>query len=158
MYDGIRALAILSSYDSRRWPNLMPSKRFLRCHKKIARRAAITRTPTPIPTPRPIFSSVWAGEEVGVTVDAGLDVELDIGLDAVLGAKVEVNVGVTVETSVFGLSVVKLEIPTVAARAMRSFLAQHSSEAMFAPQHQLPSVEHCDMAIVPLACPPLCSR
>lgn len=149
---------MLSSYGSRRWSNLIPSKRFLRCHKNNARRAAITGTPTPIPTPRPIFSSVWEGEGIGVTVDAGFDVDLDIGLDAVLGAEVEANVGVTVETSVFGLSVVKLDIPTVAARAMRSFLAQHSSEAMFAPQHQLPSVEHCDMAIEPLACPPFCSR
>lgn len=154
MYDGIRALAVLSSYESRRWSNLIPSKRFLRCHKKNARSAAITGTPTPTPTPRPIFSSVWAGEEV----DAGPDVGLDIGLDAVPGAEVEANVDVKVETRVCGLSVVKLDIPTVAARAMRSFLAQHSSEAMFAPQHQLPSVEHCDMAIVPLACPPLCSR
>lgn len=133
---------------------MLPAKCFRRCHKKNARMAAIVGTPTPMPTPRPIFSSLWEGEEGGVMLDAGLDA----GLDVMFGAGLEVKVGVTVEMMVFGLSVVELDIPTVAARVMRPFIAQHTSEAIFAPQHQLPSVEHCDMAMVLLAFPPSCSH
>jgi hypothetical protein len=133
---------------------------------KIAAIAAIARTPAPVPIPIPIFSPVFKDE-----VSPVLEVELVGATEfdpegGIVGVASEVPAGwllvVYEDDEVLAgwllvvLVVLEIEIPIVAARITRLFMAQHCSEVNPAPQHQLPSVEHCDSTLLSLAVPPSC--
>lgn len=133
-----------------------------------ANRADSIRTadPIPIPTPKPV-PVVWAlsesaeaegkdeaKAEVEVDTDGESDGKFSIGLEVTL------DVTLKVETIVSNLLIAEPEIPIFAARKTRFFdlERQHSFDVMFPPQHQLPSIQHCTMPLVPLDEPPSCSR
>jgi hypothetical protein len=56
----------------------------------------------------------------------------------------------------FVLTEFTVDAPIVAARTTRLLIPQHVSEVKSPPQHQLPSIAHCDIALSELAKPPSC--
>ena len=121
---------------------------------KNAPKAAIAGTPTPNPTARPIVFPVLDGESAAVGLVAGLDVGLNAGFAVALDVGLDTRVEAMFGPEVAGLLDVALDIPIVAARVTRSSIAQHVSESISPPQHQVPSIEHCDIAAVEFADPP----
>jgi hypothetical protein len=144
----------------------MPRNVLARCLRrrkiKIATIAAIAGTPTPMPTPRPIFSPVLEEEEspaaeeeaVGAEVFDAEDVVTELD-DTTDGVDDVVDVDDVDDVLLVILIVLELETPIVAANTTRLFIAQHCSEVKLDPQHQVPSIEHCDIAIFWLADPPV---
>jgi hypothetical protein len=129
------------------------ARRLRRRSIKIAAIAAMAGTPTPMPTPRPIFSPVLEGdaspvlerEMVGTEV---LDPEdIDVGVVDVVDTVDEAEVEEEDEVLLVVLMILEVDTPIVAARTTRFFIAQHCSEVRLLPQHQVPSVEHCDIPI-----------
>jgi hypothetical protein len=103
--------------------------------------------PTPTPTPTPVFCPFFDG----IAVDVGLD---DPGIaefaetEVMLVPLVWPLVGILVAPLIL-----ELDIPILAARETRFLILQHTSEVI-SPQHQLPSVEHCDTTTLPFTFPP----
>lgn len=116
--------------------------------------AATVRTPTPVPTPAPIPAFFPVSEWEAGAVDVGIKLKAEVGPESEL----KVKPADIAEDAVSDLLVVELETPTVSASMIRSlmFIAQHASEVKPLPQHQLPSVEHCNIANVPFDRPSVC--
>lgn len=120
----------------------------------------MARTPIPIPAPRPADFPVEGCESECFGVD--VDVEIGIEEEMVVEAGLE-KVDCEFAAAWFTvddvddlldkvLAVVELDAPSVATRKNRLSIAQHASEVM-SPQHQCPSVAHCDNVAVPFADP-----
>ena len=93
-----------------------------------------------MPTPKPIFSPVSEVEAGGVA-----EVDCEAGVEAIVDG----------DDAVLLVCAVVLDTPIVAARTTRFFIAQQASEVRSPPQHQVPSTEHCDIAALSLALPPV---
>ncbi|MCJ1269314.1 hypothetical protein MMC22_009205 [Lobaria immixta] len=101
----------------------------------------------------PLMSQVTGDADVGVRLNTEICPE----------AKLEVDPEVDPESAVEGVIVdealaakpVKVDIPIVAGRTTRLFLAQHASEVKL-PQQKLPSVKHCVNGAVPFVDPLSC--
>jgi hypothetical protein len=116
-----------------------------------------------------VVALVWEATNVLLVLEFGVDVETpvpellvvdDFVVEAEEEAEVEVvddDIVDVVDDDIIDVVEV-VETPIVAAIATRLFIAQHASDVMSPPQHQLPSVKHWDTAAVPCANPPVCAN
>ena len=106
----------------------------------------VTPTPMPTPMPIPVFCPLFDGIAVGVGLeDPGIAefAEIEVLLVPLVWPLVGILAALTLE----------LNVATFAARETRLLILQHISEVI-SPQHQLPSVEHCDTTTLSFAFPP----
>jgi hypothetical protein len=142
------------------------ARSFRRRNKKNATIAAITRPLMPMPMPTPIDTPVMEGEldvanepDVDGIVEAAVDIGDDVYKMPVDEAAVDMDEKVDTGLAVcppLVLTEFTVDAPIVAARTTRLLIPQHVSEVKSPPQHQLPSIAHCDIALSELAKPPSC--
>lgn len=109
-------------------------------------------TPIPTPAPSPVFFPTSEEETGGADVGVGLNTEICPKAKLEVDPEVDPESGVIVDDVI----AVKVDIPIVAARKTRFFLAQHAASEVKLPQQKLPSVEHCVIAAAPFVDPPSC--